>query len=613
MCGIIGYIGESPAEPILLETIKRLEYRGYDSAGMAVITDDGEPHVRKTLGKIKNLEDLLQADPLPSGRIGIVHTRWATHGNPSVPNAHPHLSSDGRVAVVHNGTLEDFDVLRQELIKDGYTFASQTDTEVLPNLIARQLARGDNSLEDAVAHALALVDGAYGIAVVCRHTREVVAARKSSPLCVGLNGTSIFVASDQVALAGFASHFIPMEDGDIVTISNGKHRFRPSEGDQERPQQVLDVKPEDLGKGIHAHRMIKEILDQPAAIRTTLAGRLKDGVVKLGGLSEDVEQRIASAKRIILVACGTSLYASLAGKLLIESLARIPTEAVHASEFIYGEPILDPSTVVIGVSQSGETADTLQAVKLARHENALTIAINNRVGSALASEVGTGHGIYLHAGAEMAVASTKAFSAQVTVLALLALRLAQLRKLGDQARLSSIIDALERLPSLIEESLRLDEQLKDLAHEYRKAERIFCLGRGFAVPLAYEGALKIKEISYISAEGYPGGELKHGPLALIENGVPVFAIVSADEHGKKMISNIEEVAARGGDVIAITSGNVTIRPGLVKHVVKLPAAPQELLPVVGAPVFQLLSYYIGLEKKNDVDFPRNLAKSVTVE
>lgn len=612
MCGIVAIIApKGDIAPVLLEGIKRLEYRGYDSAGVCV-ANGGDLRVLKAVGKVANLKSLFDASPIHGNR-GIVHTRWATHGAPTKENAHPHVSNDGTIAVVHNGIIENQTVLRRRLIGAGYTFRSETDTEVIPNLIEQKFREGANCLEDAVANAVEELDGAYAIAVMSSRYPEVVVARQSSDLFLGLNGGTLYVASDSRAFAGYASHTLPIEDGDILTLNNdGSFHFREHDAMRKQGIEVFEVDAADADKGEYDFFMRKEIFDQPGSLKLATAGRISsEGQVVLGGI-RDAEVRLADSRMIEFVACGTSLYASMAGADMIESLARIPARAVHASEFQYRDPILSFHNAVIAVSQSGSTADTLNAARLAKKEGALILGINNRVGSTLSRETGTG--IYLHAGAEIGVASTKAFTAQVVVLALLAVRLAKLTGKDHSPRVARLVRGLREMPGKVAEALACEEQVKTIAHIYKDARSVFCLGRGFAVPLAYEGALKLKEIGQLNAEGYPGGELKHGPLALIEAGVPVIAALCQDSGlEEKMISNLEEVRARGGEVIVIMSGEVPLPQGLAKHIIKLPQVPPELISVIGAIPYQLLAYHVGVAKGFDVDKPRNLAKSVTVE
>lgn len=612
MCGIVAIISpKGDIAPVLLDCIKRLEYRGYDSAGLSV-ANGGHLQVLKAVGKVANLKDQFDATPIHGNR-GIVHTRWATHGAPTEANAHPHLSNDGTLAVVHNGIIENHDRLRRRLVEMGYSFGSETDTEVIPNLIEQKFREGANSLEDAVAKAIEELEGAYAIAVLSSNHPEIVIARQSSDLFLGLNGGTLYVSSDDLVFAGYASHTVPIRDGDILTLNNnGSFNFRDNDAERKRGIEVCEVGVSDVDKGKYDFFMRKEISDQPSSLTQATAGRISpDGEVVLGGI-RTTEERLACSRMIEFVACGTSLYASMAGAQMIEALARIPARASHASEFQYRDPILGFHDAVVAVSQSGSTADTLNAARLAKKEGALTLGVNNRVGSSLSRE--TGAGIYLHAGSEIGVASTKAFTAQVVVMALLAVRLAGLTGHGHQPRVARLVRGLRELPDKIADALTCEQQVEKIAHYYKDAKSIFCLGRGFAVPLAYEGALKLKEIGQLNAEGYPGGELKHGPLALIEQGVPVIAAICQDDGLEgKMISNLEEVRARGGDVIVIMSGEVALPEGLAKHVIALPQVPPELISVIGAIPYQLLAYHVGVAKGFDVDKPRNLAKSVTVE
>ncbi|MBP9710872.1 MAG: glutamine--fructose-6-phosphate transaminase (isomerizing) [Candidatus Pacebacteria bacterium] len=612
MCGIVAIIApKGDIAPVLLDCIKRLEYRGYDSAGVSV-ANGGDLQVLKAVGPVANLKNRFDTSPVHGNR-GIIHTRWATHGEVTEENAHPHVSNDGTISVVHNGIIENHDMLRRRLMSAGYVFHSQTDTEVIPNLIELKLLEGANCLEDAVASAVEDLDGAYAIAVVSSMHPEIVIARQSSDLFLGLNGGTHYVASDDLAFAGYASHTVPIKDGDILTLKNdGTYHFREHDAARKRDIEVFDADSTSVDKGTYDSFMRKEIYDQPNALKLATAGRITlDGEVVLGGI-RNAEERLACSRMIEFVACGTSLYASTIGAQMIEGLARIPARASHASEFQYRDPILNFHDAVIAVSQSGSTADTLNAARLAMKEGALTLGINNRVGSSLSRE--TGAGIYLHAGSEIGVASTKAFTAQVAVMALLAARLATLAGQGHQPRVARLVRGLRELPDKVALALTCEQQVKEIAQIYKDAKSVFCLGRGFAVPLAYEGALKLKEIGQLNAEGYPGGELKHGPLALIERGVPVIAVIcKGDGLEGKMISNLEEVRARGGDVIVITSGMVALPDGLAKHVIVLPQVPPELISVIGAIPYQLLAYHVGVAQGFDVDKPRNLAKSVTVE
>ncbi len=593
MCGIIGYIGERKAQPLLIEGLRTLEYRGYDSAGIAVVSA-GVLGLARRPGKLEQLEAYLRTNDV-EGTLGIGHTRWATHGEPTERNAHPHLS--GSVAVVHNGIIENHATVRSELAAEGFVFASDTDTEVLPHLIERELHRGADGLEAAVVRALSQVEGAYAVAVISsQYPNELVAACKSSPLVIGIGEQELYVASDELALAGKVSAVMHVREGEVVTLKrNGSYAFRdvPLVDLAERLQKPA-VAESDAGKGTSAHYMHKEILEQPQVMRNVLAGRLREGhPVMFGGFTHDIEARLRDTRRIILAGCGTSLFAAMAGKMMLESIAGVMCEAEQAAEFFYREPILGYGDTIIGISQSGETADTLKALELGKERHALCLGITNRVGSVLSRKARAG--IYLHAGPEVAVASTKAFTAQVVALAMLSVRIAQLR---GQAVSPTLISQMLRLPTLVADMLKREDEIKALAAKYANAKRMIIIGRGYGVPLALEAALKIREVSYLDAHGLSAAELKHGTLALVEPGVPVVAILPSGTLREKMKSNLEEVKARGGDVIVFEAP---------------PELCEELIPVVLAPLLQLLSYYLGVERGVDVDRPRNLAKSVTVE
>ncbi len=616
MCGIVGYIGKSQALPVLVGALKLLAYRGYDSAGIATI-HAGALRVCKTSGKIAALEHALVSDMF-LGTVGIGHTRWATHGKPTEVNAHPHVSMSGRIAVVHNGTIENFASLRGGLERDEFVFVSDTDTEVLPHLIERELRNAD-SLENAVTAALSYVEGAYAIAVISAdHPNTIVVARNSSPLVVGFKEAGeFFLASDENAIAEHVRSVMRLNDGEVVSLcfDSVLPEIRGcSAAETTARLEKTSVSPEVVGCGRFAHYMQKEILEQPRAIADALRGRLRadDGLIKLGGIDPHVG-RICGARRIIIAACGTSYYAALAGKMLIERLARLPVEVVLASEFQYSDPILDHRDVLIAISQSGETADTLRAVELGKKRGALCLGITNKVGSAIARAVDAGS--YLKVGPEYAVASTKAFTSQVTVLLLIALRLAIANGGGSSDHVAKLMHALEQLPALVGETLLVADKILELAEMYADAGRIILIGRGFSVPLIYEGALKLKEIAYIDAMGYAAGELKHGPLALVESRIPIIAIVESGELLHKMLSNMQEVKARGGHVIAFAVGGEAAEAArrVAMRVIELPDVPEELIPIVCAPVLQLLAYHVGVLRGNDVDQPRNLAKSVTVE
>jgi glucosamine--fructose-6-phosphate aminotransferase (isomerizing) len=598
MCGIVGYIGKQNAWPILIEELKNLEYRGYDSAGMALVEHAHgwelpcELSYVRTVGKVEVLEKALLQTPL-KGKTGIAHTRWATHGEPSEKNAHPHISH--KVAVVHNGIIENYESLRAQLIEEGYRFVSDTDTEVLPHLIEREIARGAQTFEDAVQKALQYVEGAYAIAVVCGDdSDEIVAACNSSPLVIGIGKDELYLASDELAFGGKVDAVVHLKDGEIVRLcADGTYTFRGLHQSSLTERLEKPSVTEAVTKGGFAHYMYKEILEQPQAMRNVLAGRLREGSpVVFGGFTSDIESRLKDARRIMLVGCGTSLFAGMTAKNVIESLCGTMCEVEQAAEFAYRNPALTSSDIVVAISQSGETADTLRAFELAKERHALCIGITNRVGSTLAKR--TRVGIYLHAGPEIAVASTKAFTAQATALLLFALRVAELKGID----IEDLKKYLQLLPILMTQSLKQEAHIKALAEKYKNAQRVIVIGRGSGVALAMEAALKIREVSYIDAHGLSAAELKHGTLALVEKGVPVVAIMPQGTLRGKMLSNLEEVKTRGGEVVLFEA----------------PAdIPQELVPIVLAPQLQLLAYHLGVVRGVDVDQPRNLAKSVTVE
>ncbi|OGC85932.1 hypothetical protein A3D70_00650 [Candidatus Adlerbacteria bacterium RIFCSPHIGHO2_02_FULL_54_18] len=598
MCGIIGYIGEQKAASLLIEGLKRLEYRGYDSSGIATIRHEplgNHLMCTKRLGKIVELEGALATRPL-QGTVGIGHTRWATHGEPSKRNSHPHVSLNAYIAVVHNGIIENHDALRKELVAQGFRFLSDTDTEVLPHLIERELSCGDGDLESAVGRALMQVQGAYAIAVISPdHPDEIVAASNSSPLVIGVGEKELYLASDELALAGKVSAVVHVRDGEIVTLRrNGTYAFRgiPLSNIKERLEKPSVT--EETNKGGLAHYMYKEILEQPQAMRNVLAGRLRTNApVTFGGFTPDIEARLRDTRRIILAGCGTSLFAATAVQAMFESVGGVMCEAEQAAEFCYRNPILSSLDTVVGISQSGETADTLKAIGLARDRHALCLGVTNRVGSVLSRHVRAG--IYLHAGPEIAVASTKAFTTQVVALAMLAIRIAELRGLPLSVELR---EDLLRLPFVLAKALKQEPEIKTWTQKYTQAQRVVIIGRGSGVSLAMEAALKIREVAYMDAHGLSAAELKHGTLALIEKGVPVLALMPSGKLRGKMLSCLEEVKARGGEVMLLEP----------------PAGiSEELVPVVLAPAVQLFAYHLGVARGVDVDQPRNLAKAVTVE
>ncbi len=610
MCGIVGYIGNRPASQVLLGGLQRLEYRGYDSAGIAVF--NGELSVYKKLGKVSELVAMLSSTQV-DGTLGIGHTRWATHGYPSDENAHPHTSSDGSFALVHNGIIENYVALREMLVEAGFVFKSQTDTEVLVHLIEKMRLGNDLSLGEAVRQALTLVVGTYGIAVVSANDPDqLIAARKGSPLILGIGDDEFFLGSDAAPLIEYTRRVVYLNDGEMVLIGRDDFEVRTIDNvPRHKEIHELEWDIEQIEKGGYEHFMLKEIMEQPSSLEDCMRGRvrLSENTLKLGGLIDSLDA-LRSARRIVIAACGTSWHAALVGEYLIEALARIPVEVEYASEFRYRNPILQEGDVVLVISQSGETADTLAAVQLAKQRGIPVIGICNVVGSTIARE--TDAGIYLHAGPEIGVASTKAFTGQVTVLAMLALKLAEGRTLSD-AEMSHYMRSLVAIPSKVQEVLAMDDELRHIAQVYRYASNFLYLGRGYNFPVALEGALKLKEISYIHAEGYPAAEMKHGPIALIDQFMPVVFIAMKDSTYAKVISNIEEVVARKGSVIAITDTGNGELDALCEYVIRIPATEEFLSPLLTVIPLQLLSYHVAVMRGCNVDQPRNLAKSVTVE
>ena len=607
MCGIVGYVGPKPAVPFLLEGLKRLEYRGYDSAGVALLGEQGL-QVIKTVGKVSQLTQRVSR-----GRpehLGFGHTRWATHGVPSEANAHPHLSADGKIALIHNGIIENYAPLREELRQEGIVFRSETDTEVLVHLIARHY-HGD--LAEAVRITLGLVDGAYGICVLHQDEPDrIVVAKMGSPLLIGLGEDESYVASDQQALVGHSDRVIVLEDGEMAVIrASDVSVFTVDRQPVEREAVELKEELERIDKGDYAHFMLKEIFEQPRTIADAFAGRLlpEEGGVRLGGIAPVIE-RLKGCKRLILTACGTSWHSALVGEYILEDMLRIPVEVEYASEFRYRNPVLDEHCCVIAISQSGETADTLAAMKEAKRKGALVLGICNRVGSAIARE--SHAGVYLHAGPEIGVASTKAFTSQLVVLILLAVHMGRLRHLGyNHGR--QVVDELKALPGRVQEILDGAEEIRRIAVRLAEHNNALYLGRGTFFPVALEGALKLKEISYIHAEGYPAAEMKHGPIALIDENMPVVVIAPRDDNYEKVISNIQEVRARRGIVVVVATRADTKLQELADEIILIPEALPITLPILAAIPLQLLSYFIAVLRGCDVDQPRNLAKSVTVE
>ncbi len=614
MCGIVGYIGNQEAFPILIKGLHRLEYRGYDSAGVAIVNNLGQLNVYKTRGKVNDLEDFCK-DKDTTGIVGIAHTRWATHGVPNDVNAHPQCSSNGNIAIVHNGTIENYSLLKQALEQHGCVFMSDTDTEVLVQLIDYVKRSNNCTLLDAVREALTEVVGAYAIAVVDYSDPDtIIAARKSSPLVMGIGEGETFLASDATPIIEYTNKVVYLKDDEIAII-NRVEPLKVVNNDNVASKidiQTLRMSVSQLEKGGYPHFMLKEINEQPNTIYDCIRGRVVNSgsEIKLSGIM-DHQDTFLSANRIIIVACGTSWHAGLIGKRVIEEFARIPVTVEYASEFRYSKPILTPNDIVMAISQSGETADTLAAIKLAREQGAFVYGVCNVVGSSIARE--TDAGTYIHVGPEIGVASTKAFTGQVTVLTMLALALGKLRNTLLPEQIASITNDIMRLPELIKETLKLNNHIKTLAKFYCNVRNFLYLGRGYNFPSALEGALKLKEISYIHAEGYPAAEMKHGPIALIDKDIPTVFIAPADDMREKIISNIQQVKARGGAVIAlVTKGEDTIRE-LADHILEIPQVPECLSPIIVSVPLQLLAYHIAVMKGCNVDMPRNLAKSVTVE
>ena len=609
MCGIVGYIGPKTATPLLIEGLKRLEYRGYDSAGIATMNGAGV-ETRKAKGKISMLEAVVEGSPV-HGTIGIAHTRWATHGVPNECNAHPHHDCTGTIAVVHNGIIENYGSLRQMLIQQGHTFQSETDTEVLAHLI--EAAMDEDSLEDAVIDALHLVEGTYGIAVISsRDPDKIVAARKGSPLLLGLGENEFYVASDVAAILQHTRQVVYLDDGEMgVLTRNGYEVLDLNARRVRKGVSRIDWDLDQIEKGGFDHFMLKEIFEQPQTIQNTMRGRLvvDEGFSKLGGLNL-TRQQMLDLDRIIITACGTSWHSGLIGELYIEELARIPVEVEYASEFRYRNPLVTKNTLCVVISQSGETADTLAAMREAKRRGARTLGLVNVVGSTMARE--DDGGIYLHAGPEIGVASTKAFTSQVIALALLTLKLGRLREMS-VVKGRQIAQAMLELPEQIQSILDRAGEIEAIAEQFKNATNFLYLGRGYNFPVALEGALKLKEISYIHAEGYPAAEMKHGPIALIDENMPVVFVAPHDSVFDKIVSNIQEVKARGGKVIAITSQNEPVLEKLIDYEIRIPQTEDMLYPILSVIPLQLLAYYIAVKRGLNVDQPRNLAKSVTVE
>lgn len=615
MCGIVGYIGHRQAYPVIIKGLKRLEYRGYDSAGV-VLYNNAELKLCKTKGKVSDLEAKADTELDKDATIGIGHTRWATHGVPNDVNSHPHVSNSGNLVIVHNGIIENYEPIKKELIKRGYTFKSDTDTEVLVNLIEEVKKQEHIKLGKAVQIALNQVVGAYAIAVFDKQNPdEMVAARLGSPLAIGVGEGEFFISSDASPFIEYTSNAVYLDDEEMAIVSLDKELVIRKIKDDSLVDpyiQELQMNLEQIEKGGFDHFMLKEIYEQPNAIKDTFRGRLKveQGIVKISGV-EDNLQKFINANRILIIACGTSWHAGLVAEYIFEEFARIPVEVEYASEFRYRHPVIRPDDVVIAISQSGETADTLAAIKLAKEHGAFVFGVCNVVGSSISRE--THSGAYTHAGPEIGVASTKAFTTQITLLTLMALRIARAKGTMNRDVYFQYLQELELVPQLVEQALQTNLEVQAIASIYKDAPNCLYLGRGFNFPVALEGALKLKEISYIHAEGYPAAEMKHGPIALIDNKMPVVIIAPKQEHYDKIVSNIQEIKARSGKIIAVVTKGDTQVKNLADHVIEIPETSDALSPLVTTIPLQLLSYHIAVMRGCNVDQPRNLAKSVTVE
>lgn len=614
MCGIVGYIGHREAYPIIIKGLQRLEYRGYDSAGIALF-DGSQINLSKTKGKVEDLKHKAKSIS-QKGTIGIGHTRWATHGVPNDVNSHPHYSNSGDLVIIHNGIIENYEAIKQELTKRGYIFKSDTDTEVLINLIEEVKKTEDVKLGKAVQLALNQVVGAYAIAVFDREKPdEIVVAKLGSPLAIGIGDNEFFIASDASPFIEFTNNAVYLEDEEMAIIRLGKEiKLRKIKDDAVAYPRILELQMnlEEIEKGGYDHFMLKEIYEQPRAIKDTYRGRLlaDQGLIRMAGIDQNME-KFLNANRIIIVACGTSWHAGLVAEYIFEDLARIPVEVEYASEFRYRNPVITDKDILIAISQSGETADTLAAIKLAKEKGAFVFGVCNVVGSSIARE--TDAGAYTHAGPEIGVASTKAFTTQITVLTLIALKLAKVKGVFSESRYHEYLTELETIPSKVEKALESNPLIEIVADVYKDATNCLYLGRGYNFPVALEGALKLKEISYIHAEGYPAAEMKHGPIALIDEHMPVFVIATKKGHYEKVVSNIQEIKSRKGKIIAIvTEGDEQVRD-LADHVIEVPETFESLTPLLTTIPLQLLSYHIAVMRGCNVDQPRNLAKSVTVE
>jgi glutamine---fructose-6-phosphate transaminase (isomerizing) len=611
MCGIVAYVGHRQAHEIIIKGLKRLEYRGYDSAGIALL--NGGLNVYKKKGKVSELESFVKGKNLDS-HIGIGHTRWATHGEPNDANAHPHYSSTGKLAIIHNGIIENYSSLKQELINKGHKFLSDTDTEVFIHFIEDIKENEKCSLDEAVRLALTKVVGAYAIVIMSLEDPDLlVAARKGSPLVVGIGKDEFFLASDATPIVEYTNEVVYLNDQEIVVINNGKLTIKDTANLPLTPYiQTVDLELEAIEKGGYEHFMLKEIFEQSKSISDCMRGRLdaSSGRLVLGGL-RDYLNKLVNADRIMIVACGTSWHAGLVAEYFIEEFCRIPVEVEYASEFRYRNPVIREGDVVIAISQSGETADTLAAIELAKSKGAIIFGVCNVVGSSIPRT--THAGAYTHAGPEIGVASTKAFTAQLTVLNLIALIVAQKKGTISEQKLHEVLVDMETIPKKVEEALRLNDQIKEIAETFKDSRNFLYLGRGYNFPVALEGALKLKEISYIHAEGYPAAEMKHGPIALIDEEMPVVFIATQDSSYEKVVSNIQEVKARKGRVIAVVTKGDKLIPKMAEFTIEVPAVHEALMPMISVIPLQLLSYHIAVMRGCNVDQPRNLAKSVTVE
>ena len=613
MCGIVGYVGKQEAFPIIINGLKRLEYRGYDSAGVAIL--NGELRVHKKQGKVATLEEHAATRDV-KGRIGIGHTRWATHGEPNDQNAHPHFSSSKNLAIIHNGIIENYDALKKELLKKGYTFESETDSEVLIQFIESIYNDTGCELHEAVRLALRRVVGAYAIVIISKDDpHRLIAARRGSPLVIGIgqDRSEFFIASDATPIIEYTKEVIYLKDNEIAIVQPGELQLKNLEDVPQTPYvQTLDMELEAIEKGGFDYFMLKEIFEQPRSIYDAMRGRTsaEKGHVLLGGIHKHLSD-LVNAKRIVLVACGTSWHAGLVAEYLFEEFCRIPVEVEYASEFRYRNPVIGKGDVVIAISQSGETADTLAAIELARSRGAVILGVCNVVGSSIARA--TFEGSYIHAGPEIGVASTKAFTGQVTVLTIMALMIAHYRRTITDEQLKLLLRELEAIPDKVKRALTSNDIVEEISEKFHNARNFLYLGRGCNFPVALEGALKLKEISYIHAEGYPAAEMKHGPIALIDEEMPVVVIATRDSSYDKIVSNIREVKARKGKVIAIVTEGDALIPGEVDHVIEVPSAHEALMPLLAVIPLQLLSYHIAVMRGCNVDQPRNLAKSVTVE